>query len=96
MRIATKLKLEIKVLGRNGGSGQTCGMDVSYDSGCQSMAFPYSEAEPMLTQAAASNLHPVASLLCIYGSVCGQSLDADYYSISDNAMFCCEPVGEPF
>lgn len=54
-------------------------MDVSYDSGCQSMAFPYSEAEPMLTQAAASNLQPVASLLCIYGAVCGKNLDADYY-----------------
>lgn len=33
----------------------------------------------MLTQAAASNLQPVASLLCIYGAVCGKNLDADYY-----------------
>lgn len=54
--IAIQLKLEIKVLG---GNGQIFSIDAFYDTGCESMALLYSEAQPILIQGAAGNFQPV-------------------------------------
>lgn len=58
-RVVLELRAEIKLPFDQGGTGNAFSLDLSYDSGCSSMAIPRSDMTPDMLRVPLASLQPV-------------------------------------